>query len=374
MSARLVRFAAFSACLVIGVATGPAVHAAPVQDAPAPPPEAAAASAADADSAAAPSHRRAAEIGGLFQQDPGGYEEIFAPGFLSQVSTSALDQIFTGYHDEHGRVVAVDIVGPFTGGTTVVRLRFADETAALLTLTVEPEAPHRVTGAMVGPSFELEGPDGTPTLRVRDRAYETDSYVTRTRLRLPFEGAWWVFWGGRRLEQNYHRASSLQRYAYDFIIRRGGSSHRGDGLSNDDYWCEGEPVLAPAPGTVAVAVDGVPENVPGRMNEDQKLGNHVVIDHGNGEFSLLAHLQTGSVSVDQGEAVEAGRRVGACGNSGNSSEPHLHYQLQTGPDFFASRSIPAPFHDYVSGGDPVASGEPERGQIVMPAPPADGGP
>ena len=83
MSARLIRLVRLYACFAIGAVAGPAVHAAAAQEAPAIPPEAAAPEAADADSAAAPSHRRAAEIGGLFQQDPGGYDGIFAPGFVT---------------------------------------------------------------------------------------------------------------------------------------------------------------------------------------------------------------------------------------------------------------------------------------------------
>lgn len=314
-----------------------------------------------------PIQRRATDIAGLFRADPGGYERVFAEPFLSQIPAASLNQIFTGVHAEHGRAIDAEVIGPFTGGASIVRLHFEDGTAALVQLAIEPAPPHRVTGAQLGPVFEVEGAAAARgAFRISVPAYPTDDYETRTRLRLPFEGEWWVFWGGRSREENYHRASALQRYAYDFVVRRDGSTHRGDGSRNRDYWCEGEPVLAPAAGTVVVAEDGVPENVPGEMNADEKLGNHVVIDHGNDEFSLFAHLQTGSVAVATGETVEPGTPVGACGNSGNSSEPHLHYQLQSGPDFFASKSVPAPFHDYQADGESVEVGEPRRGQAVAP--------
>jgi murein DD-endopeptidase MepM/ murein hydrolase activator NlpD len=307
--------------------------------------------------------RRAADLAGLFRADPGGYEEVFAPDFLAQVPASALDGIFERYHAEHGAAEAAEVVGPFAGGTTIVRFRFADGSSALASLSLEPTAPHRITGALIGPAFESD----SGSYEVRQVRYPRDDYEPSTTLRLPFDGTWWVFWGGRGIEQNYHRASPEQRYAYDFVIRRDGSTHAGGGKRNEDYWCEGEPVLAPAAGTIARAVDGVPENTPGEMNADQKLGNHVVIDHGDGEYSLLAHLRTGSVEVEVGDRVTAGRRVGACGNSGNSSEPHLHYQLQTGPDFFSSESLPAPFHEYVADGERVEVGEPVRGQEIAPA-------
>lgn len=322
--------------------------------------------AAVADTAAlSPIERRAGDVGRLFRADPGGYEDLFAPAFLSQVPATALDGIFTRYHAQHGAVTATDVVGPFANGATIVRLRFEDGSQVLAQLSLEPSPPHRVVGALIGPAFE---PVAGGSFGISEPSYPRDAYETKTELRLPFEGEWWVFWGGRYTESNYHRANALQRYAYDFVIRREGSTHAGTGEENADYWCEGAPILAPAAGTVVRAVDDVPENVPGQMNADQKLGNYVVIDHGNGEYSLFTHLQTGSVAVERGDRVEPGARVGACGNSGNSSESHLHYQLQTGPDFFESESVPAPFHDYLADGEFVDVGEPARGQTVTPAP------
>lgn len=57
------------------------------------------------------------------------------------------------------------------------------------------------------------------------------------------------------------------------------------------------------------------------------VGNHVVIDHGEGVFALCAHLRRGSVTVAVGDDVVAGQQLGEVGNSGYSSEPHLHFQL-----------------------------------------------
>ncbi|HKK28651.1 MAG TPA: M23 family metallopeptidase [Gemmatimonadota bacterium] len=173
-------------------------------------------------------------------------------------------------------------------------------------------------------------------------------------------------WGGRRPEQNYHVRARGQRFAYDFIVLKDGRSHEGDGTSNGDYYCFGEPVLAPAAGRVTEAVDSVHENTPGEMNREAIFGNHVVIAHGGGEYSVLAHLRHGSVAVEAGDSVERGRRIGECGNTGHSSEPHVHYQLQDGPELGRAAGLPAPFTDYRADGEHVGLVEPTRGQFVRP--------
>src|SRR3546814_13403251 len=71
-------------------------------------------------------------------------------------------------------------------------------------------------------------------------------YQTKARLRLPFEGEWYVVWGGHDIEQNYHAATPGQRFAYDLLKIVDGSSHRGDGSALEDYYCWNEKILAPA--------------------------------------------------------------------------------------------------------------------------------
>ncbi|MFE2044669.1 M23 family metallopeptidase [Streptomyces sp. NPDC059477] len=72
------------------------------------------------------------------------------------------------------------------------------------------------------------------------------------------------------------------------------------------------------------------------------LGNHLVLDLGDGHYALYAHMKRGSVTVREGDRVRAGQLLARCGNSGNSTEPHLHFQLMDGPDPVAARGIP--FH------------------------------
>jgi hypothetical protein len=191
-------------------------------------------------------------------------------------------------------------------------------------------------------------------------------YRTRTSLRLPFHRSWFVFWGGRTVLENYHAASAARRFAYDFVVARAGRTSRdARPSSNGDFLCFGRPVLAPADGAVVAAVGRVPDNTPGRMNEEQPLGNHVVLDHGNGEFSFLAHLRNGSLRVRPGQRVRSGEPLGQCGNSGRSSQPHLHFHLQTtrGED---GKGLPAQFTTYWADGASVERGEPRRGQFVAP--------
>lgn len=191
-------------------------------------------------------------------------------------------------------------------------------------------------------------------------------YRTQAELRLPFDGVWSVAWDGRRVEENYHAAYADQRFAYDLVVERDGRRHHGAGRSNDDYHCWGRAVLAPAAGVVVTALAGIEDNTPGEMNSSAPPGNHVVLDHGNDEFSFLAHLRYGSVRVERGEHVEAGDTLGACGNSGNSSEPHLHYHLQNSPDFGDGKGLPAQFLDYVADEDHVTRDEPTQGQRIRP--------
>jgi hypothetical protein len=192
-------------------------------------------------------------------------------------------------------------------------------------------------------------------------------YQTKARLSLPFEGEWFVFWGGRTIEQNYHAADKAQRFAYDFLIRRDGASHTGDPSKLENYFCWDRSILAPADAIVAALADDLPDQAIGETDAGNAAGNHVVLDLGNGEYAFLAHLRRGSVAVKPGERVQQGTELGRCGNSGNTTEPHLHFHLQTTPILHQGEGLPAFFEGYVADGRPVARGEPLQGQVVAPA-------
>jgi hypothetical protein len=214
------------------------------------------------------------------------------------------------------------------------------------------------SGKVGGLYFRPAAPPAVPA------ATQFADYETKTNLRLPFDGEWFVFWGGRTREQNYHVIARDQRFAYDFVVNREGTTFSGDAKKNTSYYCWNQPIYAPADGVVTESVDGVADNTPGEMNPATAAGNHVVIDHGNGEFSLLAHFRSGTVVPKAGDHVKRGDVIGRCGNSGNTSEPHLHYHLQNGPRFGEGDGLPGQFRTYIAGGKKIDRGEPVKGQRI----------
>ncbi|MBC8080085.1 MAG: M23 family metallopeptidase [Gorillibacterium sp.] len=173
---------------------------------------------------------------------------------------------------------------------------------------------------------------------------ETDQAYSKTLFRMPFQGDWLVFWGGKNILVNYHYEYEPVRYAYDFVIEKDGFSYEGDRTINESYFAFDEDILAPADGVVVAAIDGIADNsLVGAVNEDQPAGNTVTLQHDNGEFSTIAHLKNGSVAVKEGDRVTTGQRIGKCGNSGNSTEPHIHFQVSSRIDEGKAVTIPVNF-------------------------------
>ncbi len=153
-----------------------------------------------------------------------------------------------------------------------------------------------------------------------------------TELFLPFKGRWLVAWGGDTKELNQHHDTPNQRFAFDFLgVDEKDKTRKGQAQINEDYFAFAREILTPADGTVTDVISGVRDNVPGSMNPYSALGNAVFIRHREQEVSVFAHLKLGSIKVKVGDKVKRGQVIGLCGNSGNSSEPHLHYHLQNTP-------------------------------------------
>lgn len=145
-------------------------------------------------------------------------------------------------------------------------------------------------------------------------------------VRLPSDEQLLVVWGGDRLETNYHAFSPDQRWAYDLVVEPA-----LNGSSNlEDYGCWETPVLAPVGARVHHIHDGEADETPGEASNNiaQPLGNFVVLEMPDESYLLLAHLKSGSVAVSEGDHVEEGEPLGQCGNSGNTSEPHIHIHHQ----------------------------------------------
>lgn len=174
----------------------------------------------------------------------------------------------------------------------------------------------------------------------------TDKVTTKNEYVFPFKGDWFVFWGGNNALINYHYEYESQRYAYDFIQRKDGHSYSGDPLKNESYYAFGQPLYAPADGKVVSVLSNIPDNEPvGKMNPKVPAGNEVVIAHANGEYSVIGHMKKGSALVKVGDMVKTGDKLGLVGNSGNSSEAHLHYQVSDGADLFKSKAIQIKWQD-----------------------------
>jgi murein DD-endopeptidase MepM/ murein hydrolase activator NlpD len=127
-----------------------------------------------------------------------------------------------------------------------------------------------------------------------------------------------------------------------------------------DHWSRNS-----LPGVVYLLAEGMVRELtgPGRI-----LGNHIVLDLGDGVYAALAHLRRRSALVRAGQRVTAGERLAGCGNSGNSSEPHLHFQLMDHPNVLLAAGLPFRFR----GLPPDGAGLPSRRlPLTVPVPAGD---
>ena len=195
--------------------------------------------------------------------------------------------------------------------------------------------------------------DGYIKLANKGKMPTQGNYVQKGQYILPFIGQWTVFNGG--CDENLrHGGSVSQTYAYDFIIMdEGGQSFAGSNTALDSYYCYARDVLAPGDGEV-VAVkknckDSFVDGVNAYCDALDIRGNYITIRHHENEYSVLAHLMPGSEAVKVGDMVKQGQAIAKCGNSGNSSEPHLHFQFQSGKSFFFSMGLPIGFSGIAAG-------------------------
>jgi hypothetical protein len=149
--------------------------------------------------------------------------------------------------------------------------------------------------------------------------------------------------------------ANSNEFASDFVyIDKMGAMYSGDSTKLTNWFSYGKTIYAPADGTVVASENDLPENrfahphdvrQPELKGRDPKgLGNFVLIDHGDGEYSLLLHMQPGSVLVKKGERVAMGQSIGRIGFSGDAIFPHLHYCLMDGPEVSRSWGLPVYFH------------------------------
>jgi biotin carboxyl carrier protein len=181
-------------------------------------------------------------------------------------------------------------------------------------------------------------------------------YQQKTALIVPFRGHGiigqdWITSGGHN---DFSTAFAID---LDGLDQKDGELSEADENAADAGY--GREIIAPAAGTVVYARNDVPDNTPPGKEPDHDgayyralhdpvmalAGNCVVIDHGNSEYSVMMHMQPGSVLVKVGDRVATGQVIGKLGNSGSSTGPHVHYELQSGPQPWQYQSLPFKFQD-----------------------------
>lgn len=210
-----------------------------------------------------------------------------------------------------------------------------------------------------------------------------NSAMSKTEFRFPMSGQWFSAVGPT--PHTAHRWALPEEFAFDIVgLGDGTRSYSGSGTAFEDYHAYGADILAAADGRVVavkadVAEDPTTLRQPGETVEaygervgayqmqlvasdiNSIAGNYIAIDHGNGEFSFYAHLKPGSITVKIGDVVKSGQAMAQLGSSGNSTEPHLHFQVCDRPEPLACAGIPVnfanielPYADYAR---PLQSGD-----------------
>lgn len=186
-----------------------------------------------------------------------------------------------------------------------------------------------------------------------------------TEMILPFKEEWTVIWGGDTKELNYHVESEAQKNAFDIVItNKNGKSFKTDGKTNEDYYAFGKELIAPCNAEVVLSVDGIKDNIPGELNPIYIPGNTVVLKTKNNEFLFFAHFKQNSIVVKQGQKVKQGELLGLCGNSGNSSEAHLHFHIQNIEDMNKATGAKSYFSEILVNGELKKDYSPIKGEKV----------
>ncbi len=217
-------------------------------------------------------------------------------------------------------------------------------------------------------SFTFSGSGTIEEFHITEEARPAESkylnYRDKTKLTFPLKGEWMIYQGGRMVSENEHAVTTNERFADEIVLLNGGQLFSHDGMTNEEWFAYGQPVLADANGTVVAVVDDCADSSPYHPNADVKHGNVVVIDHGNGEFSVYSHLKQGSVTVNRGDQVKGGQQIAEVGNSGDSQFARLEYNLQTTKDLNDAEGLPAAFDRVKVNGKHRKNAEPVRGDVV----------
>ena len=264
------------------------------------------------------------------------YQEIFEM-FSDEMKTALpieeTTDFFKGLNNQAGKITSREFIQYENGTDASYKTTFE---RAIFALNISLDKNSKINSLFVKPFKE----SNLPKLK-----------RNKTKLILPFKEEWTVFWGGDTKELNYHVENEAQKGALDIVITdENGKSYKNHGDKNENYYVFAKELIVPCDAEVVLVVDGIKDNKPGEMNLYFILGNTVILKTDNDEYLLFTHFKQNSIVVKQGENVEKGELLGLCGNSGNSSEPHLHFHIQNVEDINQATGAKSYFEEiYVNG-------------------------